>query len=203
MAVDPDLDRIREVGADLNERSTELGVPDIEVEARRAPLGLAEGEPRQILPGTSTVRAGEHPLKLLRHPDRNQLGTAGGRGLVQQRPHHIDLPVTLGELDHRHATSGSITAYIVTEPGADLLKDRRRRDRITQMTGQERNHLTGHLQVGHVPVEIDPVQTLKVQTNMPIKQIVHRHWHLHGQQPARQPTTNASPPPRRSEAEPH
>jgi hypothetical protein len=97
---------------------------------------------------------------------------------------------------------GGEPAHVIPEPGPDLLEHGRRRDRIAQMPGQERRHLPADLQIGDVAVEIDPVQTLNVETHMPIEQIVYRHWHLHGQQPARQSTTSASPQPRRSEAEP-
>ena len=46
VAIDPDLGRVGEVGADLHERRPEIGVPEVEVVAAHAPVGLDEGEPR-------------------------------------------------------------------------------------------------------------------------------------------------------------
>ncbi len=42
------------------------------------------------------------------------------------------------------------------------------RDREPQMVGQEVDHLARHLQVVHPPVEVDPVETLRIQTDVPI-----------------------------------
>jgi hypothetical protein len=42
--VDPDLDRVREVGTDLDERWAELVVPEVEVVAGDPPVGLGERE---------------------------------------------------------------------------------------------------------------------------------------------------------------
>ena len=43
------------------------------------------------------------------------------------------------------------------------------------MVGQEVDHLAGHLQVGHPPVEVDPVEALQIQTDVPIQDVVHGH----------------------------
>ena len=74
--VHPHLDRIREVGAHLDERRAELDVPQVEVEARHAPVGLGEREPRHPV-AAPPLDGGEHVLILLRHPDRRHPGTAG------------------------------------------------------------------------------------------------------------------------------
>ncbi len=66
--------------------------------------------------------------------------------------------------------------------GADLLQDCRRRDRITQMRGQKaRPPARPVLQIRHITIQIDPIQTLNIQHHMPIEHIVHRHRrsHLH------------------------
>ena len=68
MPVDPDLQRIREVGADLDERGPEPVVPQIEVIAGDPPVGLVEAEPESAVIGP--LGSGEHILVLLRHPDR-------------------------------------------------------------------------------------------------------------------------------------
>jgi len=43
------------------------------------------------------------------------------------------------------------------------------------MMGQEVDHLAGHLQVGHPAVEVDPVETLQIQTDVPVQDVVHGH----------------------------
>src|SRR5215208_4896137 len=43
------------------------------------------------------------------------------------------------------------------------------------MPGQEVDHLAGHLQVGHPPVEIDPIEALQIQTDVPVQDVVHGH----------------------------
>ena len=43
------------------------------------------------------------------------------------------------------------------------------------MRGQEVDHLPGHLQVVHPPVEVDPVEALQIQTDVPIQDVVHGH----------------------------
>ena len=49
------------------------------------------------------------------------------------------------------------------------------------MLGQKAHHLTAHLQIRHVAIQIDPIQTLQIEHHMPVKHIVHRHRgsHLH------------------------
>ena len=46
------------------------------------------------------------------------------------------------------------------------------------MAGHEPGHLTADLQLRHLPVEIQPVQTLHIQPDMTIQQSRHRE-HLH------------------------
>ena len=36
-------------------------------------------------------------------------------------------------------------------------------------------YLTTHLQTGHVPVQVDPIQTLQVQHHMPVQDVIHGH----------------------------
>ncbi len=67
------------------------------------------------------------------------------------------------------------------------------------MLGQETDHLTRNLQVRHPTVEIDPVKTLQIQTDMPIKDVVHSHdTGGHGAPPQqRQPNPATLPSPNR------
>ncbi len=72
MSIDPDLARVREVGAQLDERGAEVLVPQVEVVAGGAPVGLGEVEPHDAARALA-LGAGEHPLELLGHPDRHYL----------------------------------------------------------------------------------------------------------------------------------
>jgi hypothetical protein len=175
--IDPDLDRIREVGAHLDERRTEVVVPEVEVEAGDSPVGLGEGEPhRAALP---VLGCGEDVLVLLRHPDRGHAGAAGP-GLRGHVPaHHLDLPVVLAEPDDRDVVCLGELLDPAAERGADLLQDRRRGDWIAQMPGHEPGELPTDLQVRHVPVEIDPVQALHVQPHVAIEKVADRQRRCH------------------------
>ena len=62
------------------------------------------------------------------------------------------------------------------------------------MLGQKAHHLTADLQIRHVAVQIDPIQTLQIEQHMPVEHIVHRHCgsHLH--------TLTATEPPHQTKA---
>ena len=129
VAVEPHLDRVREVGADLNERRPEIGVPEIDIKTRHPPVGLEKRKPRNPVVAHA-FRRGEHVLELLGDPDRGHPGPAGTRLPSQIRAHHLDLAVVLTEPHHRDLVIGSEPVHRRAERGADLLHDRRRRDRI-------------------------------------------------------------------------
>lgn len=185
LAIDPDLDRVREVRADLHETGAELLVHDVEVVAGHPPLGLGEGELRQVHgPGAALVGR-PHRLELLRHADRGHPAPSRGGQPVLVGPHHVDLPVVLAEAHHRDVAGGGEPGHCPAEPVADLLEDRRRGHRLAQMLGQERDHLPTHLQVRHIAVEVDAVQALDVQPHVPIQQVVDRHHGSHHRTPPR------------------
>jgi hypothetical protein len=70
----------------------------------------------------------------------------------------------------------------------DSLEQDRRRDLVAKMRRQKRDNLASHLQLGHIPVEIDPVKAFDVQYDVTIEHIidVDRLGHL---------DTSASEPP--------
>jgi hypothetical protein len=69
--------------------------------------------------------------------------------------------VDLGELEHRLA-----------ERQSDLVEQRRRGHLRPAVITQERDDLTGDLQVRHVPVEREPVETPDFQRHVTSEQIV-------------------------------
>ena len=104
-----------------------------------------------------------HPIAAT--PDRPVLLLPG-----QVRLHLLDLPVTLGELDHRDLVGVGERAHRPAELITDPTHHHRRRDREPAQR-QELHDLTTDLQIRHIPVEIDPVQTLQVQAHMPIQNV--------------------------------
>jgi len=66
-------------------------------------------------------------------------------------------------------------------------------NREPQVPGQETDHLTRHLQVGHPPVEIDPVEALQIQTDVPVQDVVHSRHSAPPQPASAQPASLASP----------
>jgi hypothetical protein len=173
--VDPDLDRVREVGTDLDERRAELVVPEVEVVAGDPPVGLGERERHHLARCVVALVTDEHSGVLLGHPERSHPGPARLGLRRQVGPHLLNLAVGLGEADHRDVLVVSEPRDRLAERGADLVEDRWRGDRIPQMPGQERDHLPADLQVRHVTVQIDPVQTLQVEPDMPVEKLVDRH----------------------------
>jgi hypothetical protein len=180
MAVEPDLHRIREVRADLDESRPPELVPDIKVVAGHPALGLGEGELRELARVGVALAGIPHQLVLLRPADRHHRGPARPCGPLQQRPHQIGLPDAFLEPDERDVVHVSEAGHRLPEPGADLLEHRRGRDRHAQMPAHERDHLTAHLQHRDVAVEVDAVQALDVQHRVTIEELGNRDDIPHG-----------------------
>src|SRR6185312_6253189 len=81
MSVQPDLDRIRQVGTDLDERRAELLVPQVEVETRDATVRPTPLEMR----GTSTIR-GPGMLTVALPGDDGVVVVDDDRGVERPRP---------------------------------------------------------------------------------------------------------------------
>ena len=73
VSIHPDLDWPRTVGADLDERRTEIGVPEVKVVDRDAAVLLVEGELRRLGRVGVALAGDEYPLRFLRDPDRRHL----------------------------------------------------------------------------------------------------------------------------------
>ena len=174
MAVDPDLGRVGEVGADLEERRAEVLVPQVEVVAGHPAVGLRERVLRGRGLGVALV-GGPDPLELLGDADRGHPGPPGGGLRRDVRLHHGDLAVVLAELHPRDPVRGRVGLHGPAEPGPDVLHQRRRRDRLAKVLRHERDDLPAGLQDGNVGVQVDPVQALNVQHDMPVQKFPGRH----------------------------
>ena len=65
----------------------------------------------------------------------------------------------------------------------DALEQHRRGNRVAQVLGEEPDHLSAHLQLGDVDVEVDTIQALQVQPYVPIEQVVDIDPVGHGHTP--------------------
>src|SRR5660397_254873 len=84
VSIEPDLDRVREVCTDFDEARAEVLIPQVEVVRGDPPIGLTPGEVRRATLGADRAGGGgEHPLELLRYPDRGHPRPAGGSLAVQ------------------------------------------------------------------------------------------------------------------------
>jgi hypothetical protein len=172
--VDPDLHRPGAVSADLDERRAELRVLQVEVIDRDPAVFLVKGELRALARVGGALAGDEHPLHLLRHPDRRDLRAARGSSPFQVGTHHLDVAVSGLQRHHRNVISLSERRHPAAEGVPDLLQARRGRHRVPAMT-QELDHLAAHLQRREVAVQVEPVQALQVERNMAVQRIHHRH----------------------------
>ena len=107
--------------------------------------------------------SGEHLLELLGDPHSHH-PRAGG--VLPQRAHHVDLAVVSLEPQDRDVVGRHEGAHRGSEAVPHVRHDRRGRDGAPQMTSHEHRHLTRHLKIRDVGVQINPVQALQVQLHM-------------------------------------
>ncbi len=137
MAVDPELDRVGKPGAELDECGAEVIGPQVHVEDRDPALLLGEGELRGLGRVGVAFAGGPHRGELLGHPDRGDLRPAGPGRPIQVWPHHLDFAVIAPKPHHRDVVVLGEAPHAVTEPAADLVEHRRRRDRHAAVLVQE------------------------------------------------------------------
>ena len=64
--------------------------------------------------------------------------------------------VGLLEMQHRNVVQVGEPADVTAETSANLVEQNRRRNRVTQMLGQEPHHLAGHLKASDIGVQVQP-----------------------------------------------
>ncbi|WP_199730320.1 hypothetical protein [Amycolatopsis panacis] len=79
----------------------------------------------------------------MRDTDRGDPRASGGGLAVQVRAHQLEFAadIVLAEPDPRDVVLRGERRHGLPEPVADLFEQRRRRKRIPQMIGEERDHL--------------------------------------------------------------
>src|SRR5581483_4257395 len=178
MPVEPDLGGVGKVAADLDKGRPEIGIPQIEVVAAHPPIGL--GKPPLRRPCRRLAFIGSpDPLKLLSHPDRCYPKDTRRRLTGQVRAHQFQLGthIILTELHPWDVVGLYKSRHRPPEPLTDLVEQRRRGKRITQMPRQKSHDLRTDLQLRDISIEINPIQTLDIQRYMPLKNIIDR-YHL-------------------------
>src|SRR5262249_25644713 len=169
MAIEPDLCRVREVRAELDEARSELGIPYVEVVDRHPAVGLPE--PKANRAGLSGVVVTDRDgLELLGDTDRDHARGTGG--LVQEGAHGVDLALVLLELEQGDALTASEGLDSFSEVVTDGGEECRRGDGITQVVGEEGDHLAANLKGGDVGVEVDAIEALKIEDDVLIEELV-------------------------------
>ena len=197
VAVDPHLGRIREVGADLDEPGPEVGIPHVEVVGPHAPFGLRPVEPHSHRRAGLLGRA-EDPLELLGGDDRDHAVVSGPLGRFEIGADVVELAIIptgairLLQLQDRNLVGRGERFDLASEPGAELLDHCWRRDRLPEVLLAEPLDLTTHLQVGHVRVQIQTIDTVDLQADVTIEHLVDVHHGGHAHDDA--PTSPPRPP---------
>jgi hypothetical protein len=104
---------------------------------------------------------GEDGHLLLGPADEQHLlgAVTAGQVLVQ----HVVLALPLAEIDQRHGMVDGEVFDRFDERLAPRRDHRGRRDLKAQVPGQEPDHLPDPLQVGHVQVQVEPVDRLNLE----------------------------------------
>ena len=175
--VDPDPREPRTVGADLDERRPEVRIEDVEVVRADPPLlpeEIQARDPRLL----RSVPGAPDPLELLGHDHRDHPEAALTLRRLEVRADVIELAiippraVRRCQPEHRDLAIAREPPGLGSEPITDPPQQRRRRDRMTEMTTQEPHDLTGHLQPRDVRVQQQPIDTLDLERHMTLEHVV-------------------------------
>src|SRR5215471_10348385 len=99
--------------------------------------------------------------------------TPGGtRGLLQEGAHGVDLALAFLELEQRDAMAAGEGLDGLAEVVTDGGEEGRRGDGVTEVAGEEVDHLAAHLKGGDVGVEVDAIEALKIEDNVLIEELV-------------------------------
>jgi hypothetical protein len=183
MAVETRLDRVRQIGADCDERRAPLPILDVEV-VLRGSHPLAREVERDAALRPSTLLRFERPLLLLgeaEHHDALAFGEAGamGRGdgvfVLAGLEFHDGNGVGGGKLLDRR---GEAVVHRFEQGG--------RGNRMAEMIAQEVTEAAGRLQLGHIRVQIEPVEAAHFERDMVTDNVgdVGRHRNLLAEIPA-------------------
>src|SRR3989442_6255467 len=155
MSVQTDLDGIRQVAADLQERRPPLGILDVEVVVVDG-HGLARKLEVDSAARTEALTGLERRGFLLRDPDEDdplgalEAGTVAGCDVV--------LALTALEMDDRNSAVVGERLDRPEEAVVQWAEQGGRRNGVAQVLAQEVAELPGGLECRHVAVDVEPVQ---------------------------------------------
>jgi hypothetical protein len=213
VAVAPDLARIPEPGAHLDEGGAEVGVPHRDVGAGHPTVGLGERPP---WPASGSLALGGRPdpLELLRHPDRGHPEGPGGGLAVKVGSHHRELVVVLAERHPREVVGLRGGGDRPAEALPDLVAQCRPRKPVAQ--GPDKNATTWALvcSLGRSALSsmrsrhwlsnaTCPSRTSLTVTTCAPMTASHLHQQGDDHPPARSQSTSSTTLTGRSEAKPH
>src|SRR6185295_4004037 len=178
MAIQAQLDRVRQVGADFEERRPPVAILEIKVE-----MVDEDGLPGEVETdasgGRRTLLALERGAPLLSHPKENH-SLLTGVGLAH-RVGHLVFALAPLEAHQWNLLSLDELPDRLAKPLPELTEKRGRGDRVTQVLLQEVDQLTRTLKLRHIAVDIDPIHTTDLQTDLICENL--RDGRAHGYPP--------------------
>jgi len=161
--VDAQLGVVREVGAELDEERTEVGVHTVEVEVVDQPC--SPHDPRVgIAGGIAAFFRAEQRCLLLRPADEHHPLGCGERS--EPIEHHVVLALAPAEIDPLDALIVGVAVHHRGEPIGDLRQRRGRGDRQAQLPVHVADQAPGVLQLRLIHVQIHPVDALGLERHM-------------------------------------
>src|SRR5215471_2802781 len=107
--------------------------------------------------------------------------TPGGtRGLLQEGAHGVDLALALLELEQRDAMAAGEGLDGLAEVVTDGGEEGGRGDGVTEVAGEEGDHLSPDLKGGDVGVEVDAIEAVEVEAQMLMEKLVELGDGCHG-----------------------
>ena len=117
-------------------------------------------------------------LKVLGDTDRDH--PRGTGGLLQEGAHGVDLALALLELEQRDAMVAGEGLDGLAEVVTDGGEEGGRGDGVTEVAGEEGDHLSPDLKAGDVGVEVDAIEAMEVEAQMLIEKLVELGGGCHG-----------------------
>ena len=176
MPIDAQPGLIREIGTELQEERTEVGINRIHVEVIDHTRGLHNPQVSHTLGVTTLLRPEQH--RLLLSPPDEQHPFLGGE-IRQVLMHDVVFALTLDEVDPRHTLIASEAAHRRTEAVTDRRQRRGRGDRQPQLAVHEPHQPRRVPQLRHVHVEIHPIDALHLEHHMIGQDIRHTARYRH------------------------
>jgi hypothetical protein len=161
--VEAQLGVVGEVGAELEEERTEVGIHGVDVELVDHPGGAHD--PRIRVAIGVTAAFGAEQRRLLLRPADEQHPLLGGES-GQVGVHDVVLALALDEVDPRQVVVAGEAAHRRAERVGDLPQRGGRRDRQPELALDVADQPAGMLQLRHVHVAVHPVDAIDLEDHV-------------------------------------